>query len=116
MYFSFYCYKTLKCFGGPQALRLLCAMAGRWRWAGQRAEVAALGPHLFPWSFRPPVLEDRIRFSLGPWEETKEGLTHGFWVRSGCQEPQPAAVHLTGQGSNLAPWEKTASTWRRREL
>jgi hypothetical protein len=31
-------------------------------------------PYLFPWSLRPPVLEDRIRFSLGPYEDKKMDL------------------------------------------
>lgn len=30
------------------------------------AEMVVGQTYLFPWSFRPPVLEDRIRFSLGP--------------------------------------------------
>ena len=38
-----------------------------WGGGGQRGGDGGEGmPHLLPWSFRPPVLEDSSRFSLGP--------------------------------------------------
>ena len=55
------------------ALCLLCPMdkGPEVRWGGGReGQTGRDGgegePHLLPWSFRPPVLEDSSRFSLGP--------------------------------------------------